>query len=242
MDTQEKLGEAYNSEFYDAIADNSRASAKVVLPLVREMVNPASVLDVGCGVGTWLAEWVSMGVTDVVGLDGSYIDKAQLQIDTEKFAPADLVKPFSLDRKFDLIQCLEVAEHLDAAYADVFVESMASHGDIVLFSAAIPGQRGRHHVNEQWPSYWIEKFAQFGLKAYDAIRPLIWTNRQVEVWYRQNIILFSKEREFEGMESRFDLVHPEVWSVAVEREQHPLELLRTMPGAMSALARRLAGR
>jgi hypothetical protein len=183
-----------------------------------------------------------MGATDVVGLDGSYIDKARLQIDADKFIPTDLVQPFSLDRKFDFIQCLEVAEHLDAACADVFVESIARHGDIVMFSAAIPGQRGRHHVNEQWPSYWIEKFAQVGLKAYDAIRPVIWTNQQVEVWYRQNTILFSKECEFDGAESRFDVVHPEVWSIAVEREQHPLELLRSMPSAMSALARRLTGR
>lgn len=164
-----------------------------------------------------------------------------MQIDAEKFVPTGLVQPFSLDRRFDLIRCLEVAEHLDAAHADVFAESIARHGDIVLFSAAIPGQRGTDHVNEQWPSYWIEKFAQVGLKAYDVIRPQIWTNRQVKVWYRQNIILFSKEREFDGAESRFDLVHPELWDIAVEREQHPLELLRSMPGAMSALLRRLAG-
>lgn len=56
MAALEKLGEAYYSAFYDDISDGSRASAKIVLPLVRELVNPASVLDVGCGVDAWLAE------------------------------------------------------------------------------------------------------------------------------------------------------------------------------------------
>ena len=177
MATQQKLGEEYDSEFYDDISDGSRASAKIVLPLVRELVNPASVLDVGCGTGAWLAEWVALGVTDVTGLDGSYVDKVRLQIAAKDFIATDLVRTFSLGRTFDLVQCLEVAEHIEAAHADVFVESIARHGNIALFSAAIPGQRGRHHVNEQWPSYWIEKFYKVGFTAYDIIRPQIWANR-----------------------------------------------------------------
>lgn len=242
MAPQQKLGEAYDSSFYDAISDGSRESAKIVLPIIRELVNPTNVLDVGCGVGAWLAEWVDLGVTDVVGLDGSYVDKTQLRIKAESFIPTDLTQAYTLDRQFDFIQCLEVAEHIEPAHADTFVESITRHGNIVMFSAAIPGQRGKHHVNEQWPSYWIAKFAQFGFAAYDAIRPRIWTDTQVQAWYRQNILIFSKEREFSGATSSFDLVHPEVWNVAIEREKHPMELLRTMPGAMSELLQRKTGR
>jgi SAM-dependent methyltransferase len=235
MAAQQKLGQAYDTSFYDHISDGSRTSAAIVLPLVRGLATPASVLDVGCGVGAWLAEWVALGVTDVIGLDGSYVDQGQLQIPAETFIPTDLTQPYGLDREFDLIQCLEVAEHIDVRHADTFVESITRHGRIVLFSAAIPGQRGRHHVNEQWPSYWIAKFAKFGFTAYDAIRPQIWTNDGVQAWYRQNIILFSKDKKFDGAESRFDVVHPEVWNAAIEREKHPLELLRSMPAAMSEL-------
>ena len=38
------------------------------------------------------------------------------------------------------------------------VATITKHGDAVLFSAAIPGQGGQDHLNEQWPEYWQKKF------------------------------------------------------------------------------------
>jgi SAM-dependent methyltransferase len=231
----------YDSRFYETYSDGSGSSASVVLPIVRKIVDPRSVLDVGCGVGTWLAEWVSQGVTDVVGLDGDYVDRAMLQIASDKFVPTNLQVGFSLGRKFDLVESLEVAEHLDEAYADLFVKSLTSHGDVILFSAAIPGQGGRHHVNEQWPSYWIGKFAEAGFKSYDALRPLIWTDRRVARWYRQNILIFAKERVFEGSQICPDLVHPEIWQHGISYDRHPVEVVRSFPVAVKALVREKLG-
>jgi SAM-dependent methyltransferase len=202
-----------------------------VVPLVNELIHPASVLDVGCGVGTWLAEWGSVGVSDVRGIDGDYVDRTALELPPDKFAPVDLGRPFSLGRKFDLVQTLEVAEHLDETCADAFVESLAGHGDTIMFSAAIPGQGGTHHVNEQWPSYWEQKFAKVGFTAYDVIRPQIWTDPRVLVWYKQNILLFARGRAFDGAESRLDVVHPEMW-------QDPRQRLRGVPEALTTLVRR----
>jgi hypothetical protein len=124
-----------------------------------------------------------------------------------------------------------VAEHLDEARADTFVQSLARHGDTIMFSAAIPGQGGTHHVNEQWPSYWAEKFAKAGYTAYDVIRPRIWTDPRVMVWYKQNILLFSRGRAFEAPASRLDLVHPDTY-------QDPAQVLRLMPKAVAGLLRR----
>ena len=150
--------------------------------------------------------------------------------------PADRSRPttwrcFLLGRTFDLVQTLEVAEHLDEASADTFVDSLARHGDTILFSAAIPGQGGTHHVNEQWPSYWAEKFARAGYTAYDVIRPRIWADPQVQVWYRQNMLLFARSRVFEGAQPRLDLVHPDLW-------RDPGQILRMMPAALASLVRR----
>lgn len=237
MVAQDRLGQAYDSEFFDDISDGSSESARVVLPLLRDLLKPASVLDVGCGLGAWLAEWVRLGVTDVLGLDGTYVDKKQLRIDPEKFIPTDLERPFSLDRRFDLVECLEVAEHLDPAYASQLIESLASHGDVILFSAAIPGQGGTHHVNEQWPSYWIEKFSRVGFRPYDVIRPRIWTNQEVKVWYRQNILVFSNARVFDTANGIFDVVHPELWDYAVDLDQRGREVLLHAPKALSAAIR-----
>jgi SAM-dependent methyltransferase len=206
-----EAGTEYDTSFFDSQAPGSRKSASVVVPLVDKLVGPTSVLDVGCGIGTWLAEWESRGITDVFGLDGEYVDNSAMQVPREKFRSLDLRNPFSLGRRFDLVECLEVAEHLEEQYADTFVESLASHADTILFSAAIPGQTGSHHVNEQWPSYWIAKFVGLGFMPFDVIRPRIWTDPHVEVWYRQNIMLFSRTLTFERFDDFVDVVHPDLW-------------------------------
>ncbi|MGH3252916.1 MAG: class I SAM-dependent methyltransferase [Trebonia sp.] len=221
----------YTPAFFEELTHGTRESARAVVAVVNELLRPASVLDVGCGTGTWLAEWRRAGVSDLLGIDGDYVDRAVLQVPTGKFAPADLEQPFSLGRTFDLVQTLEVAEHLDEAHADAFVESLARHGETILFAAAIPGQGGTHHVNEQWPSYWAAKFAKAGYTAYDIIRPRIWTDPRVAVWYRQNILIFARERGFEVSTTHLDLVHPELW-------QSPGRVLDRIPDALATLLRR----
>ena len=224
----ENLARAYDEAFFEGLEAGSRRSASVVVPLVQKLVRPKSVLDVGCGVGAWVAEWINQGVTDVLGLDGEYVDKSMLQIPLTSFQSTDLRNPFSLGRRFDLVQSLEVAEHLEESCADAFVQSLVDHADTILFSAAIPGQLGKHHVNEQWPSYWAEKFSHFGLKSFDVVRPTIWMDQRVDCWYRQNTILFSKESSFDVSDTCIDVVHPEYWE---ELNAHPP--LRRLPGAFA---------
>jgi SAM-dependent methyltransferase len=237
------LKQYYDDSFFVGQADASRASATVVVPIVNEIVQPCSVLDVGCGVGGWLAEWQSNGVGDVCGVDGDYVDRAGLQIDPALFMPTDLEKPFSLGRRFDLAQCLEVAEHLDAASASTLVQSLAQHSDTVLFGAAIPGQGGAHHVNEQWPSYWVEMFAREGFRAFDVVRPLIWDDTRVQVWYRQNMLLLSRVREFTVSSKVLDLVHPGLWSdhapthLWVDHEPTLRQIAEYLPNAVVTAAR-----
>lgn len=231
----------YGADFYDSQTHGSRESAKVVIPHVSGLVRPASVLDVGCGMATWLAEWEREGVSDVFGVDGGYVDQAALPISQDKFLATDLQRPVVLGRTFDLVQSLEVAEHIDKSCADIFVESLVAHGDVILFSAAIPGQGGTHHVNEQWPSYWIEKFAKVGFAPYDVIRPVIWQDSRVDPWYRQNIFIFSKDRDFGETGDCRDLVHPELWRHGIDYQRHPRKVLRSLPGAMTlAIRRKLA--
>jgi hypothetical protein len=103
----------------------------------------------------------------------------------------------SLGRRFDLVVSLEVAEHLDASAADGFVASLVRHGDVVLFSAAIPFQGGHHHVNEQFADYWAERFAAHGYRALDFLRPQIWSESGILWWLRQNVLLFAHERALE---------------------------------------------
>ncbi len=90
-----------------------------------------------------------------------------------------------------MVQSLEVAEHLPPTTAETFVKCLCSHADVVLFSAAQPGQGGERHVNERKPSYWAGLFAANGFNAYDSIRPLLAENKVVAPWYRFNTLLFA---------------------------------------------------
>jgi SAM-dependent methyltransferase len=222
--------DVFDAHFFEHVVRDSRESAQTVVPLVYKLLEPASVLDVGCAMGTWLDEWGKVGVSDALGIDGDYIDRAGLLIPAEKFMPLDLEQPFSLERTFDLVQALEVAAHLDEANADTFVESLVRHGETVLFSSAVPGQGGDHHVNEQWPSYWAEKFARAGYTLYDIIRPQIWTDSRIMPWYRQNILLFARGRTFDTSVAPLDLVHPEFW----RRRQ---QILDSVPKALGTALR-----
>ena len=139
-------------------AIHNLSAPRVIVPIVLEMIKPNSILDVGCGIGTWLKVFEEYGVDDYLGIDGDYVDRSTLKISEKRFLPNDLRKRWSLNRKFDLVVSLEVAEHLPEEVADLFVSTLSAHGDTILFSAAIPGQGGQNHVNEQWPTYWQKKF------------------------------------------------------------------------------------
>ncbi len=128
----------------------------------------------------------------ILGTDGDHVPRDMLQIPKHSFRAEDLAKPFErTDLQADLVISLEVAEHLPDTAADNFVHRLCAHGDVVLFSAAVPGQGGTHHVNEQWPDYWAAKFAARGYRVIDALRPALWADGDVKWWYRQNLLMFA---------------------------------------------------
>lgn len=230
----------YDAAFFDWLSADSQQSVSLVLPIVRDLLNPSSVVDIGCGVGTWLAGWRNLGIEDVLGIDGDYVDRSHLEIPSDQFLAADLERPLRVGRQFDLVQSLEVAEHLSEQHAQQFVETLACHGDRILFSAAIPGQGGVDHVNEQWPSYWIEKFSRLGFRAYDVLRPRIWSDDRISFWYRQNILIFARTMPFDPPETSIDVVHPERWNLALTPAPPPPPTLRFLltnlvPAAMRGL-------
>lgn len=228
-------GKYYNPKFYRELA-SAQESAREVLPLVLDVVKPKSVIDIGCGTGHWLAIAHELGVPEILGVDGSWVS-AQLAIPKEKFLQHDLSTPLKLDHRFDLALSLEVAEHLPASAARTLVRSLCDAADVILFSAAIPGQGGRRHVNEQWPAYWAELFADLRYHCYDFLRPKIWNNPCVTWHYAQNSLIFARE----GFSHRLGepttplpLVHPILWSSQVARMKNPGKLLESLPKAILA--------
>jgi SAM-dependent methyltransferase len=195
------------------------AAAEEMVPYFLSLLKPNSVVDVGCGTGTWLKVFSDNGISDFLGIDGNYVDRNKLKIKNTSFIEFDLEIFYSSQRKFDLAISLEVAEHLKEESASVFIKSLTNLSDVVIFSAAIPNQGGQNHLNEQEPFYWISKFEENGFQCFDILRPVFWENRKVDCWYRQNIFLFTKKgtliekiKAFNTF-SNHHLVHPELLKI-----------------------------
>ncbi|MBB4375124.1 SAM-dependent methyltransferase [Bradyrhizobium sp. cir1] len=182
----------YSEDFFEYIDRRAISSAKEFAKLLVPLLQPSSVLDVGCGRGAWLREWKAAGVKTAKGVDGPYVRVDSLHIPREDFSPVNLSIPFRLGHKFDLVTSFEVAEHLDPSSSDTFISSLTAHADLVAFSAATPGQGGENHINERSLAFWQERFASLSYEAYDIIRLAMKSNGEVEPWYRFNTILYAK--------------------------------------------------
>ena len=245
------IPEVYTQSYYGRFGDSSRRSAEVLVPRIMKLVAPTSVIDLGCGLGGWLAAFRSAGVRDIRGVDGDWVRPEQLAIPAEAFVRHDLAtQPYVADRTFDLAMSIEAAEHLPAEVAPSFVQALTNLAPVVLFSAAVPGQSGEHHVNCQWPAYWSDLFTQFGYLVIDALRFEIWEDARVDWWYRQNIMLYvrsdqlSRRPELEALrrispEKPLPLIHPEMftellrWGTKQKRKYWDLYLRREQENATS---------
>jgi SAM-dependent methyltransferase len=219
------------------LLDGSRHSAEEIVPFLLSLIRPNSVLDVGCGTGGWLAVFQRLGIQEVLGVDGPWADQRKLEIPKDRFMVFDLQKPFRLDRRFDLVISLEVAQHLPGRCAEAFVTSLTELGPAIVFSAAVPLQGGIGHVNEQWPEYWAERFRRKGYVAIDCIRKRIWSNPHVEWWFAQNTLLFGERRYVErhaGLRREFAaapgellaLVHPRRYLELAESVQRHQQIVQ----------------
>jgi SAM-dependent methyltransferase len=190
--------------------EGASAALSYVLPCIR----PGSILDVGCGMGTWLKAAMEMNIADVRGVDGVALSCEELLFPREHFSIVDLSKPFNLSAQYDLVLCLEVAEHLSAKASSVLISSLVKHGKTILFSAACPNQPGQNHLNCQWPAYWQELFNQREYACDDEVRWRIWNDERIEPWYRQNMFTAFYNPDFARNEPRImPVIHPHMLPV-----------------------------
>lgn len=218
----------YGQQFYAWQKEGSYRSATHYLSYLFSIWRPQSVVDVGCGRGTWLAACRELGVERTVGLDGSWNSQEKMVHPLIEFHPCDLEKSVAVDGTFDLVVSLEVAEHLASETSDTFVDSLSKLGGAVLFGAAFIAQPGTNHINTRLHSFWAEKFLARGYMLFDLFRSIFWKDDRIEPWYRQNTFLYVKPdhpiyaklisygHSFQP-DARFtDCVHPWLYLLALE--------------------------
>jgi methyltransferase family protein len=201
------VSELLTPAYFEAFKDSSLASARVVVPIVKSWIDPGSVIDMGCGLGTWLSVWQEEGC-EVRGVDGDWVDRAQLSIPADRFTAHDLSEPYLPDRRYDLAMSLEMADQLAPAAAAPFVQALTEAAPVVLFSASAPDQPGTNHINCQWPAYWAKLFAERGYDVIDTLRYIVWEDERVDWWYRQNIMLYVA-RDLVGNWPKLEAMHRE---------------------------------
>ena len=188
----------FSPAYFREIGGRSLVAAEVVVPMLLPLVAPASVIDVGCGTGAWLAVLRQHGAREVLGLDGDYVRRDQLLIEPGSFQSADLAQLPAVDRTFDLAISLEAAQYVSPTAGEAIVPALCRWAPVVLFSSAVPGQPGDHHANARFPSYWMSLFAKHDYVALDPFRAALWHDERIALHYRQNLLLYVRRDVLEG--------------------------------------------
>lgn len=199
----------FDAEVYAQIRLGTQRSAETLAPMILHSIpdrpRRPSVLDVGCGEAWWSEAFLDLGcAVDSIDQAAPLEHAPGVHIDE-----VDLEGEFVLQRGYDLAVCLEVAEHISPAAGGRLVEQLTRSAAIVAWSAAIPGQGGHGHVNEQWPAYWQERFDAHGWSFLDPWRDAVWEDPSVEPWYQQNLLMAVPAPH--GFQAVRALVHPLVF-------------------------------
>ena len=197
----------YNRAFFTEETRTALIAARAIMPWVLIRTEAKSVIDVGCGTGGWLSVAKFLGC-GVYGIDGHAPDD-MLLIDPEEYEQDDIATGPDCEG-YDLAICLEVGEHLFPEEGASLVAALCE-AKYVLWSAAVPGQRGVNHINEQWPTWWELLFAERGYVGSCDIRDVFWDEKTIEPFYRQNIMMYAKP---------IDLLHAGM-VIGVRDEVHP---------------------
>lgn len=222
--------------------DSSYAHLEATLPCAREIVpeiirviDPKSVIDLGCGIGVWLSAFQERGVEDVAGVDGHWVDRGKLKTPESCFRVADLRKPYDPGRRFDLAVSLETAEHLPSESAGCLVDSLVRSAPVVFFAAAAPFVAGNLHINCRWPSYWAKLFEGRAYVVIDCIRGKFWSNPNVPWYYSQTSLIFVERSSLGNYplleleyahpgRSPLDIIHPDYYLEVIAKARVTEEL------------------
>jgi SAM-dependent methyltransferase len=169
---------------------------KILSEWINKNINGNSVGDIGCGNG-YIIDFLSKKGKAVWGVDGSKECINYLPKDLKaKVKILDLTQNHKLP-KCDISICLEVAEHIESNFSNIFIKNIIStKADTIIFTAGPTGQPGINHINCQEKEYWISKFIDYDY-SYDFCKSnefSIYLENNIKniTWFAPNIMIFRK--------------------------------------------------
>ena len=192
-----KNNEIFAKEGMQKVLNAEKTSAEIMMnSLVRDL-KPTSLIDIGCGPGHFANEVKRLDET----IDVSAVDIEESAKDfinpNVNFNITDLSVPMLVEKKSDVVICLEVVEHIDEKHEYILCENIVKHvGKYLVVTIAQPHQKDPGHINLKEPIYWINKFEKLGLTVnIEMTKKWIneWLNTgKVERYFVQNLLVLEK--------------------------------------------------
>jgi 2-polyprenyl-3-methyl-5-hydroxy-6-metoxy-1,4-benzoquinol methylase len=154
----------YDGKFFDGPGFvKTDLSARKISQYLISRYDPDEFLDIGCGRGDYL-RYFAESKRLAVGCDGSLHGIARVSEKAIAFQH-DLCQPLIFNRKFSVVMCVEVGEHLPNRASETLVISICRNArDVVVFSAAPPGFIAEDHINCRPWSFWNDLFLSYGFR------------------------------------------------------------------------------
>lgn len=187
----------YNDKYYNRHFVQYREWEKSIGKHIFDTIRPSSIIDLGCGVGSYLEGALHAGCKDIKGIELSYVmAKKYIVEDVSPYiSEGDATDDLGIDRRFDCVVSFEVAEHIDPEGTEKFIENLINlSNNYIVMTAAPPGQSGTGHINLRNKSFWINTIEEKGFLFQDQLVELfwpIWKTFGTERYILKNLMVFK---------------------------------------------------
>ena len=192
---------------------------------IVEYINPYNLLEFGCGLGL-----LAKAVASQLPLATSYCIEPKIDISFDEH-PAlhllninifDQLAPLCLNKKFDLVLSIEVAEHISRDRHEFLFDFLAARASRwVVFSAARPGQGGHGHIAERPEEEWRQEWLSRGF-IFDAAMTALARNLSdaKNINHRRNLMVFKAPAGYEALDLLESQTKPYLQSILEIVQRH----------------------
>jgi len=157
----EEIKDLYNQKYFKASKGFQRSKSRLQYMYKQiEPYKPKTLLDVGCGLGTFV-DLCCKNKVDAWGIDFAPVLKENWWSEKPRLLIADAKKiPFS-DKTFDIVYSADFFEHIPEEEINQVADEMKRVGKVVLariaFEAQLTENQAKYHCTNKPKDWWINK-------------------------------------------------------------------------------------